>query len=135
MYTAQYVMLLSVLFELFFYYKSHKPLFSFYASFCLETIKKVDNLLFTSTNGTMMTFKDKSDAHYYFVNYNFYRYVHKLKLGRHINILYCLWIMFQFVSGYHFWTWGIQKRGRNYMRKQKSYYKNVCAPLLFLRED
>lgn len=21
------------------------------------------------------------------------------------------------------------------MRKQKSYYKNVCAPLLFLRED
>lgn len=45
----------------------------------------------------MMTFKDKSDARYYFVNYNFYRYVHKLKLGRHINILYCLWIVFQVI--------------------------------------
>lgn len=28
-----------------------------------------------------MTFKDKSDARYYFVNYNFYKYVHKLKLA------------------------------------------------------
>lgn len=59
----------------------------------------------------MMTFKNKSDARYYFVNYNFYKYVHKLKWGRHINILYCLWIMFQFVSGYLLEPEGFRKGG------------------------
>lgn len=63
----------------------------------------------------MMTFKDKSDARYYFVNYNFYRYVHKLKLGRHINILYCLWIVFQVI----FFNLRDSERGEDLYEKTK----------------